>query len=142
LEIVVSIEQDDFAGVQAVEGNAFRAVFPGAPVTACVLKATKPSASTTPVHEAMCASYGGPLAVKPKAKNRGNETDRTETELLTPRFNLELAATSELQKRLNAGQSGWVVFPVEQHSLGTYWYLAATRWLERKIDAAMHETNY
>jgi len=142
LEIVVSIEQDDFAGVQAVEGNAFRAVFPGAPVTACVLKATKPSASTTPVHEAMCASYGGPLAVKPKAKNRGNETDRTETELLTPRFNLELAATGELQKQLNAGQSGWVVFPVEQHSLGTYWYLAATRWLERKIDAAMHETNY
>jgi len=142
LEIVVSIEQDDFSGIQAVQGSAFRAVFPGAPVTACELKATKPTASTIPVHEALCASFGGPLAVKPKARNRSEDSERAQTELLTPRFNLELSATGVLQEQLHAGQSGWVVFPVEQHSLGTYWYLAATHWLEKKIEAAMHETAY
>lgn len=140
LEIVVSIEQDDFAGVQTARNQRFRAVFAGVTVTPCELKATKPAASTTPVHEALCASFGGPLPVKPKIRNRSEQSDPQETELLTPRFNLELAVTGALQEHLKAGQSGWVVFPVEQHSLGTYWYLAACRWLEKKIDAAMIET--
>lgn len=140
LEIVASIEQDDFSGVQTGQSRRFRGVFPGLPVLACELKVTKPSASTTPIHEALCASFGGPLPVKPKARNRTDQADQQQTELLTPRFNLELAVAGSLQQQLHAGQSGWVVFPVEQHSLGTYWYLAACRWLEKKIDAAMNET--
>lgn len=111
-------------------------------MTKCELKVTKPTASTTPVHEALIATYGGPLPVKPRTKHEGEEADGQGTELLTPRFNLELAVSPLLQERLKAGQSGLVVFPVEQHSLGTYWYLAACRWVERKIDAALNQTSH
>jgi len=140
LEIVVSVEQDDFSGLCGANDARFKAVFPGAPVAGCQVKLANPTASTVPVHEALCANYGGSLPVKPAATKRNQDSGRDELELLTPRFNVELLASPELQVSLKAGQRGLVVFPVEQRSLGVHWYLSACRWIEKKIETAVQES--
>ncbi|MFM7115605.1 MAG: HlyD family efflux transporter periplasmic adaptor subunit [Planctomycetota bacterium] len=141
LEIVLSVEQDDFSGMQEGRRACYKAVFPGAAVTSCQIKLANPSASTVPVHEALCANYGGPLAVKPAPKHRGQDSNANQLELLTPRFNVELLAAAELQERLKAGQRGLVIFPVEQRSLGMHWYLSACRWIEKKIETAIQSSS-
>lgn len=141
LEIILSVEQDDFSGMQEGRRACYKAVFPGAPVTTCQIKLANPSASTVPVHEALCANYGGPLAVKPAPKTRGQESNSNQLELLTPRFNVELLASAELRDKLKAGQRGLVVFPVEQRSLGVHWYLSACRWIEKKIETAVQNSS-
>ena len=124
-EIIVSIDQHDFASIQADATPKLKAVFPGLPLLHCQLTTKRPRATTVPAHPAMCADRGGPLAVRHVVNSQKKDNGQSQVELLSPHFNLELSIPNQYRERMMSGQQGIVIFPVARHSIGTYWYLAA-----------------
>ena len=57
-------------------------------------------------------------------------------ELLVPRFTVELELDPETGKRLQSGQRGRAFFATNRQSLGSYLFVAASEWLEHKIELA------
>ena len=133
-EVVVSIDQRDLESIKENEGKRLRVVFPGLPVFESELVKINPRASADLQHPSLCANAGGPLPVKPVAAT--SETEEAGFELLVPRFTVELELESEYGKQLQSGQRGRAFFATNRQSLGGYLFVAASEWLERKIDLA------
>ncbi len=134
-EIVVSVDQSDLGSIKCNRGGSLRVAFPGVKVVHCDLVRINPRASETPTHPSLCANAGGPLEVKP-APATGDDQQRSFA-LLTPRFTVELKVDSTTGAMLRSGQRGRAFFAAERQSLGAYLYLAANRWVEKKLNAAM-----
>ena len=132
-EVVVSIDQRDLESIEGSEGEQLRVVFPGLSVFESTLYRVDPRASQSPMHPSLCASAGGPLAVRPV---RNEDAEDAQVELLSPRFNVFLSLDSSCSNQLQSGQRGKAFFSTKQQSLGSYFYLAACDWLENKIEIA------
>ena len=132
-EVVVSIDQRDLKSVQGDEGDFLRVVMPGQSVFQSKLIRVNPRVSDSPTHPSLCAHAGGPLDVQPVISDDESEQ---RYELLSPRFNVYLELDSDSSKRLRSGQRGRAFFSTCEQSLGSYFYLAATDWLETKIEIA------
>ncbi len=134
-EVVVSIDQRDLESIKGNEGEFLRVALPGLNVFASKLVRVEPKASETPTHPSLCAHAGGPLDVRP-ASAASEQSDQPKFELLSPRFNVVLELESETSKELSSGQRGRAFFSTCEQSLGSYFYLAASDWLESKIEIA------
>ena len=137
-EIIVSIDQRDLESLKGNEGQNVRVAIPGLNVFRSKLRSIDKRASTKPSHPSLCAQAGGPLPVMPTAGENGE----SEVELLTPRFSAALEIDSEVSSRLFSGQRGRAFFSTERKSLGSYLFLAASDWLEKKIDIATQTTPF
>ncbi len=133
-EVVVSIDQRDLESINGNEGKRLRVAFPGMKVFDSELLRIDPKASTAPQLPSLCANAGGPLPVKPVAASSQNEESRFE--LLVPRFTAELRLDREFGEQLQSGQRGRAFFETNRQSLGSYLFIAASEWLEHKIDLA------
>lgn len=133
-EVVVSIDQRDLESIKENEGSRLRVAFPGLPVFESELVKINPRASADPKHPSLCANAGGPLPVKPVSTNYDNEEARFE--MLVPRFTVELDLEPGIGKQLHSGQRGRAFFATNKQSLGSYLFVAASEWLEQKIDMA------
>lgn len=85
-------------------------------------------------HPSLCAHANGPLAVKPIANDQHSEN--LEFELLAPRFNAFIELGKNQSNLLESGQRGRAIFPTGDLSLGNYFYITASEWLESKIKFA------
>jgi putative peptide zinc metalloprotease protein len=130
-EVIVSIDQRDLESLKGNEGQRVRVAIAGLSVFEGKLRRIDTKASTTPTHACLCAQAGGPLAVRPVASD--GESD---IELLTPRFSAELEVDAEIGGKLFSGQRGRAFFSTTRQSLGSYFFLAASDWLEKKIEIA------
>jgi putative peptide zinc metalloprotease protein len=133
-EMVVSIDQRDLESIKGNEGEDLRVTLPGLPVFHSKLVRVEPKASETPSHPSLCANAGGPLNVRPASST--DDSNQPKFELLSPRFNVVLELDSEISKQLSSGQRGRAFFSTCEQSLGSYCYLAASDWLETKIEIA------
>ena len=133
-EVVVSIDQRDLESIKENEGKRLRVAFPGMKVFDSEMVRINPKASAAPQHPSLCANAGGPLPVKPVAASSQNEQSRFE--LLVPRFTVELRLDREFGEQLQSGQRGRACFATNRQSLGSYLFVAASEWLEHKIDVA------
>jgi putative peptide zinc metalloprotease protein len=133
-EVVVSIDQRDLESIKENVGKCLRVAFPGMDVFESELVRINPRASADPKHPSLCANAGGPLPVKPVSASSDN--DEARFELLVPRFTVELELAPEFGKQLHSGQRGRAFFATNRQSLGSYLFVAASEWLEQKIDMA------
>ena len=115
LEIIVSIDQHDFASIQSDAAPKLKAVFPGLPLIDCQLKTKRPRATTVPAHPAMCADRGGPLAVRQVANSQKKDNGQSQVELLSPHFNLELSIPDQYREYRQACWSLADIDPTVRH---------------------------
>lgn len=133
-EVVVSIDQRDLDSIKENQGQEIRVTIPGMPTFRSKFQRVNPRASASPTHPSLCAFAGGPLPVKASS----SETDDGPAfELLSPRFDAELAIEDEVSQSLHSGQRGLAFFKTNSQSMGSYFYLAARDWLRNKIEVAM-----
>ena len=133
-EVIVSIDQRDFDSIKENQGQEIKVTIPGIPTFRTKFQRVNPRASATPTHPSLCAFAGGPLPVKAAS----SETeDRPAFELLSPRFDAELAIADKVSQSLHSGQRGLAFFRTNSQSMGSYFYLAARDWLRNKIEVAM-----
>ncbi len=137
-EVVVTVDQANVAGLQG-SAPKFVAVFAGQPLMRCGLKTIVPRATREPVHRALCADVGGPLAVRQREQKSEEKNRENSLELVTPRVNVELQVPAEFSASLCAGQTGRVVFPSQRRSLGVYLFLVARNWFDEKIKSSLGE---
>jgi putative peptide zinc metalloprotease protein len=134
-EVVVSIDQRDLDSIHNNIGNPIKIIMPGLPLFQSPLSRVNPRASTISTHPSLCAHANGPLPVKPIASGNNDVGDQ-EFELLTPRFNAFIELGADQSCQLHSGQRGRAIFPTGEQSLGSYFYIAASEWLECKIKFA------
>ena len=134
-EVVVSIDQRDLESIKGNEGELLRVAFRGSPLFKSKLIRVNPRASQTPTHPSLCAQAGGPLTVRP-APATDSSSNEPAVELLSPRFNVVLELDQSLSSQLHSGQRGRAFFSTCETSLGSYFILAASDWLENKIEIA------
>lgn len=133
-EIVVSVDQLDFESIQLAQDKPLQIMLPGTGVFESRISRIDPRASTHPTHPSLCADAGGPLALKPGAKDDDAEPDML---LLSPRFDVLVSLEDEVGQALHSGQRGRAFFKARTQSLGSYLFLAASDWLKRQIDQAL-----
>ncbi len=133
-EVVVSVDQRDLESIRNNIGNPIKIIMPGLPLFQSQLSRVNPRASTISTHPSLCAHANGPLAVKPIANDQHSEN--LEFELLAPRFNAFIELGKNQSNLLESGQRGRAIFPTGDLSLGNYFYITASEWLESKIKFA------
>lgn len=133
-EVVVSVDQRDLESIRNNIGNPIKIIMPGLPLFQSQLSRVNPRASTISTHPSLCAYANGPLAVKPIANDQHSEN--LEFELLAPRFNAFIELGKNQSNLLESGQRGRAIFPTGDLSLGNYFYITASEWLESKIKFA------
>jgi putative peptide zinc metalloprotease protein len=133
-EVVVSIDQRDLDSIHNNVGNPIKIIMPGLPLFQSQLTRVNPRASTTSTHPSLCAHADGPLPVRPIANSENAEAP--DFELLAPRFNAYIELQASHSSVLKSGQRGRAIFPTGEQSLGNYFYIAASEWLECKIKFA------
>lgn len=140
-EIVVSIDESDLSSVEGNEGELLRVAIPGLRIFESRLARVNPRASDIPSHPSLCAHAGGPLPVQPIVGDPNSDTDSS-LELVSPRFNVILELDPETSNQLHSGQRGRAFYSTCEQSLGSYFYLAAQDWLERKIELATQSATF
>ena len=130
-EVVVSIDQSDLESIHKNVGNPIKIIMPGLPLFQSKLSRINPRASTIATHPSLCAHADGPLPVRPI--NSDTNTQAPDFELLSPRFNAFIELKETQSSRLRSGQRGRAIFSTVEQSLGDYFYVAASEWLEEKI---------
>lgn len=133
--VVASVGQDDPAAAGLATCHEARIVFSGLPVSSCRVAMFTPRADVRPPHPALCAAAGGPLPVKSEKRNTGTSR-QPEYELLSPRLSVELELPAGPGQDVFPGQTGRVILPARQYSLGVWAGLQASAWLRHKIDVA------
>lgn len=133
-EVVVSVDQRDLESIRNNIGNPIKIIMPGLPLFQSQLSRVNPRASTISTHPSLCAHANGPLAVKPITNDQHSEN--LEFELLAPRFNAFIELGKNQSSLLESGQRGRAIFPTGDLSLGNYFYITASEWLESKIKFA------
>jgi hypothetical protein len=108
---------------------------PGLPVFQSLLSRINPRASTHSTHPSLCAHANGPLPVRPVTES-DNKIGDPKFEFLAPRFNAFIELAPDQSSVLHSGQRGRAIFPTGEQSLGSYLYIAASEWLECKIEFA------
>lgn len=134
-EVVVSIDQRDLDSIRNSLGEPIKIVMPGLPVFQSLLSRINPRASTHSTHPSLCAHANGPLPVRPVTEN-DNKIGDPKFEFLAPRFNAFIELAPDQSSVLHSGQRGRAIFPTGEQSLGSYLYIAASEWLECKIEFA------
>lgn len=75
------------------------------------------------------------MPVKSEKRNTGTSR-QPEYELLSPRLSVELELPAGPGQDVFPGQTGRVILPARQYSLGVWAGLQASAWLRHKIDVA------
>jgi putative peptide zinc metalloprotease protein len=138
-QLKVSICQENTDPFTANVAGSVRVRLPGVPVFTGTLTDLAPRADVEPSHPALCAHFGGPLAV------RATNHDRDDIRAADPRFELfvpRLAGTIELtaaqSARLRAGQRGVASLSSYHECIADHLYRAAAAWVR---DRYRHATS-
>ncbi|MEM7784171.1 MAG: efflux RND transporter periplasmic adaptor subunit, partial [Planctomycetota bacterium] len=132
-EVVVSVDQSDFESLKGSEGSEFRICISGMPVFHSKLQHVNPTATQHISFPSLCAHVGGALDVQ----QISNPDDDSQYELLNPRFDVVLCVDNSVGENLESGQRGRAIFSARKQSLGSYLYLAACDWFQKKIEQAI-----
>lgn len=130
-ELSVSISQDDvhLFGDCVGKDTCVRvgnAVFTGR------LTQISPRANVTPAHSALCASEGGPLAVRfVTLRDAGANTNQLS--LRAPHFTAQVSLPADQATRLGAGQRGQIAIDASSRPLGTQLLRAIGGWCRDKV---------
>jgi hypothetical protein len=90
-----------------------------------------PRASREPLHPALRADLGGPLAVKAR---KPDDKGRQEYELTEPRFRATLALSDSLGRAVSAGEIGQISIRPLDTTVGARLVWLATRWIRHQLD--------
>jgi putative peptide zinc metalloprotease protein len=131
-ELRTSIAQNDLDAFSAQLNKTVCVKFPGAAVTQMRLTKLIPRARLTPIHPALAALNGGPLAVKSAESSTDIESSNT-YELLTPRFTGIVTPTPNQGREHLAGRVGTVSFRAYHESIGTHIYHEIQNWVLRRL---------
>jgi len=98
------------------------------------LETLDPRAKLEPAHQALCATYGGPLPVKDRQAGSAEQEDGTSNryELLAPRFSGSVKLSPLQSTSLNSGQLGTVTIRAFQESIGSHLYNLVVRWIRNR----------
>jgi len=94
------------------------------------LERLTPRARTEPLHGALCAPLGGPLAVTSKGRNSEGEHDY---KLVEPRFTGVVEIPTETCRQHRAGELAAVTVPRRSEPMGTVFYRKFSRYLAKKL---------
>ncbi len=130
--VSVSMAEEDFDYIKSTLDQPVRISFPGMPIMETKFDSIKPRASDRLTDQALAATAGGPLAVKP-----GNsESDDSSMVLLQPRFIGELSLDDSIAEKLPAGQRGHAFIRIRSESLGRYLFTKTRKWFADQIQQA------
>jgi putative peptide zinc metalloprotease protein len=135
-EIVVAVDQRDWDSLKGRQGNTMRVAMTSLPVFQATISHIDPRATDIPQHESLCADVGGPLAIRTGSRLGNGQQDDPDVRLLTPHFNVDLALSRPVSKRLKSGQRGRAFFDASRQSLGGYWFVSVEDWLRKKVEIA------
>ena len=136
-ELVVSVDQADLESIKSNIGHEVRVMLPGRPVFASPIERVDPRATDQPSEPRLCANSGGPLPVKPNPDASAGDSSTPSFVLLSPRFDAYVSIDRAIGNEIHAGQRCQVFFSATEQSLGSYFFLATSRWLKDKIDMAV-----
>jgi putative peptide zinc metalloprotease protein len=140
-ELQVSVGQEELEAFRATRAPAEIAVRGGPCLqTPCGAVAVLPRAATEPLHPALGAHCGGPLAVHPVAPpaEAGTAPRPAQFELLAPRFSARVSLTPGAACQLRAGQLATVSLARGQETIAGHLYRGLTRWATEKLARQSH----
>ncbi|MEQ8786462.1 MAG: biotin/lipoyl-binding protein [Pirellulaceae bacterium] len=127
-ELKVCVRQDDvdcfIAGLQ----SPLCVRTPGVETTQAVLARLAPRAALRPPHFALCATFGGPLAVRPTPPGERTDDPADQFELVEPSFEGDVVLGREQSVRFRAGQRASVSLGGDD-SVAAYLYGSTARWV-------------
>lgn len=130
-QLEVAIPQADIEKFTAEAGKTVevRLRAPTCPTFQCTLTGLQPRASQQLLHAALAAAHGGPLPVKAKSEEGGDD----QFELTEPYFAAKVPLADEQARALFAGQLATVRLHAARGSLAACFYRGASDWLERHL---------
>ena len=133
-ELKISVAQPDADPFSAAIGRPVRVRLPGVPRLHGTLAELAPRADLEPVHPALSAVLGGPLAVHAADDRAGRNGDNASGyQLFEPRFNGTVTLTAAQSATVRAGQRGVVSLSDYRETLGGYLYRTAAHWLRNRL---------
>jgi len=124
-ELILTVAQDDVEHLSAEANRSIQFLPAGRSMVTCELTQVDPRASTLPIHDALCSSNGGSLAVRSTVDAEG-----TKIELLKPHFKGVATIPLELNEELLVGHRGTVYIENQSHSVAFHLYRRFSAWIE------------
>lgn len=135
-EVRLSIAQSDVADFRQQAELQMRLYFPNIKVMAAKTWKIEPRASLIPNDLALCASYGGPLAVRNvEAINQTAKAGRCE--YLSPRFNGTVSLDSDQSQLVRAGQRRQVAIR-SNLTVGQRLLQLVSEWVDKRLHRHSH----
>jgi hypothetical protein len=136
-EIQVSVAQEDLEAFADHLQKPVVVRVSGVGRFSSVLESVSPQASIRPLHAAICAPNGGPLAVRRKGTDADlSQGDDKSYEVIAPRFLAIVVLDERHSSPLWAGQRGVATFRDAKDTIGKHLYQSLRRWLRDKFAAA------
>ncbi|MFT7643880.1 MAG: putative peptide zinc metalloprotease protein, partial [Pirellulaceae bacterium] len=124
-ELVLTVAQDDVEHLSGETNGTVHFLPNGRGMVDCLLTQVDPRASTQPIHNALCSSNGGSLAVRSTLDGEG-----TKIELLNPHFKGVATIPKELNDELLVGHRGSVYIENHGHSIAFHLYRRFSAWID------------
>jgi putative peptide zinc metalloprotease protein len=132
-EIRLAATQDDLDRLSHRLGQPVRVTTPGGGSIISHLERIKPRASTRPLHPALTAAVGGPLAVQ-RVEGDGSEEVEGNVKLLQPYFEAIVPLGAEAAQSLAAGQTVTVYLNGRRSSVGEHLLKSLTNWYRARTE--------
>ncbi|MBW3540118.1 MAG: efflux RND transporter periplasmic adaptor subunit [Planctomycetes bacterium] len=136
-ELQVAVSQEDVEDFSRQVGRRVRLRLRTWGACEGTLVRITPRAAAAPLHPALCAPNGGPLAVRSVETTAGEDGRPQETwELTEPRFKAVIAIPAALAARVYSGQRGAAAVESPPAALAETLYRLTADWLSRQLERA------
>jgi putative peptide zinc metalloprotease protein len=132
-EVLLAATQDDLDRLIRRVGRQVRVAWPGGGSLHSRLARVKPRASTRPLHPALTAAVGGPLAVQ-RVEGNDSAHEAGNMQLLNPYFEGVVPLGGAAAERLAAGQTVTVYLEGGRQSVGEHLRKLLTTWYRARTE--------
>ncbi|MGE0608170.1 MAG: HlyD family efflux transporter periplasmic adaptor subunit [Pirellulales bacterium] len=134
-ELRVALAQDDMEAFTRHAGQPVQIDVPRYPVWLGQVASVTPRASVVPTHSALIASHGGPLPVRPAAR-QPDQPAADAYELLVPHFAAIIPLAAADSRQLHSGQLASIRYRPCHESIGQHLFQALSQWVRERMRSA------